>query len=419
MLDNTCNTAYVTAKLLRRIGYSADFIEQPDMPFNHQPVWEDVDFSLPAGEVAFRPRGDAYWRRVERDLGWEPPSWLRRPRWQARLDVPAALGLPARLCGAMPLPLTPFGAVAMARSTPIVRALRDYDFVLVLGPSAAAGYLSRRPYAVITMGWEVSTLPFMTTSRHPVHRARAWVQRAAFAASERILGMPSTDLPFLRRLGLEHLLQPFPVPVDVEDYQRIDAGTRASVLGAELAARTAGKVVYFHPSRIYFPIKGTDVLLRAFRQVLDVGVPAFLILLGWGDDVEQAKAIIRELGLSDSVAILPTVLSKKRLIRTMNAVDVVAVQLVPPGYSTLDREALACGKPVISSYDPTAPQPHPANDPAPILRARTVDEARDAMIGLTDPALRERVGAEGREWVRRNHQEAALRALEALLARAA
>jgi glycosyltransferase involved in cell wall biosynthesis len=116
---------------------------------------------------------------------------------------------------------------------------------------------------------------------------------------------------------------------------------------------------------------------------------------------------------------LPTVLSKKRLVRTMNAVDVVVVQLVPPGYSTLDREALACGRPVISSYDPTAPQPHPADDPAPIVEARTVEQARDAMIRLADHGLRERLGAEGRAWVRRNHQDAALSALERLLSSAA
>jgi glycosyltransferase involved in cell wall biosynthesis len=419
VLDNTCNTAYVTTKLLRRIGWSADFIEEPDMPFNHQAVWEDVDFALPAHEVAFKPRGDRYWREVERDLGWTPPEWMRRPRWDTLADLPGAALLPVRLARAMPAALTPFGAAALAGSMPLVRSLREYAFALVLGPSAAVGYLSGRPYAVITMGWEVATLPFLTGARNPVHRARAWLQRAALGSARSILGMPSTDLPFLRRLGLEPLLQPFPVPVDVDDYERIGAATREEVLGPEITARAAGKLLFFHPSRIYFPIKGTDRLLRAFREVVDRGLPAFLVLLGWGDDVDRARALIDELALADSVAMLPTVLSKKRLVRTMNAVDVVVVQLVPPGYSTLDREALACGRPVISSYDPTAPQPHPADDPAPIVEARTVEQARDAMIRLADHGLRERLGAEGRAWVRRNHQDAALSALERLLSSAA
>jgi glycosyltransferase involved in cell wall biosynthesis len=320
-----------------------------------------------------------------------------------------------RLASAVPAPLVPVAAAALARSAPIVRALSEYDFVLVLGPSAAEGYLSGRPYAVITMGWEIATLPFLTTARDPVHRARAWLQRTALAASQRILGMPSTDLPFLQRLGLEHLLQPFPVPVDVTDYEQVQPGTRESVLGADLAARTEGRIVYFHPSRIYYRIKGTDILLRAFAQVLEAGVPASLILIGWGDDLGRANALIEELGIGEHVHVLPSILSKKRLIRMLAHIDVAVVQLVPPGYSTLDREALASARPVISSYDPSAPQPHPPDDPAPIVTARSVEGARDAMIRLTDPALRTRIGADGREWVRRNHETVALSALTDLL----
>lgn len=419
ILDNTCNTAYVTTKLLRAQGHAADFIEQPDMPYNHQPVWEDVDFALPAAEVAFAPRGDRFWRRIERDLGWVPPSWLRRPRWDWRSDPAVALRLPGRLASAMPAALVPIGALVLAREAPIIRALERYDYVLVLGPSAASAYLSRRPYSVITMGWEVATLPFLTGSRNPVHRARAWLQRTALARSERILGMPSTDLPFLQRLGLGHLLQPFPVPVDVDDYDRIDPGTRESVLGDRLAGLTRGKVVYFHPSRIYFKIKGTDLLLRAFREALRAGVDGALILVAWGDDLERARAMIDDLGLRESVHVLPEVLSKRRLVRLLKLVDAAVVQLVPPGYSTLDREALACATPVISSYDPSAPQPHPADDPAPIVQARTVEGARDAMIRLADASVRARLGAEGREWVRRNHQDAAVIALSELLERRA
>ena len=69
----------------------------------------------------------------------------------------------------------------------------------------------------------------------------------------------------------------------------------------------------------------------------------------------------------------------------------------------------------MSSYGPAALQPHPADDPAPIVSARSVEQARDAMIRLADPELRQSIGAEGREWVRRNHQEAALRAIGELL----
>lgn len=413
LLDNTINGAYIFGKLLRREGYEADFIQQPNLPFNQQPVWEDIDHVEDAAQVFERFPRDSYWRALERRAGWKRPEWVKRPSPSLR-DIGVFAGLPRRLLAGMPAALVPVGFALAAPTAPILAALRDYDFVLVAGPSAGSAYLARRPYAVITMGWDIFTLPFWTESPSPIRRARSRLQRAALGSAVHILGLPSMDLEFARRLGLEDNLRPFPIAVDVDGYAAIEAGSRASVFGDALALRMEGRLVYFCPSRISYEEKGQDLLLRAFAQVRRE-VPAFLVLVGWGHEVGRAKSLIAELGLSGDVEVLPWVMSKRRLIRALRASDVATVQFILGGYGGVAREALACGAPVVSSYDPAAPQPHPRDDPAPILSASTVETIRDAMLRLADPSLRRTVGAAGQVWARRHHQSAPLVELDRIL----
>ncbi|MBM4419995.1 MAG: glycosyltransferase [Chloroflexi bacterium] len=417
LLDNTTNASYVFAKMLRRRGYDADFIQQPNLPFNQQPVWEDADLARPVADVYDRTPRDAYWRALEKEVGWHKPEWVRRPGVSVRA-VCVGIRLPAALARVMPLGVMPFGLPVIVPEVPIIAAASEYDVLVALGPSAGSAYLAGPPYGVITMGWDVFTLPFMTTSRNPVQRARGFLQRAALKRSLAILGMPSMDLGFLRALDLADHLRPFPVPVDVESYDAIEPGSRAEVFGADVAARMEGRIVYFCPSRVSFAEKGQDLLLRAFAQVRARGVPAFLLLLGWGHEAAVASSLISELGLSDDVCLLPTVYSKRRLIRALRLADVAMVQFILGGYGMLAREALACGVPVVSSYDPAQPQPHPADDPAPILSASTVDAIRDRMLALTDAGARRRAAAQGREWAMRNHVEAPLAQLDRLLSEA-
>ena len=415
LVDNTCNNAYVTVKLLRRAGHDAHLVEEPTMPFNQQPVWEDADIVGPAAEVAMRPRDDAYWRGVEREVGWRKPDWIQRPRLDPVRDLPTAMRIARTAASAVPVALAPFAIAAMLPATPVVRALSRFDVLLPLGSAAAPAYLSGRPYSVIAMGWDVNTLPFMTEAADPVHRARGWLQRRALGSAMHVLGMPAVDRPHLERIGLAHLLQPFPHLCDVDGYAEVPGATREEIFGPQLARRMEGKVVYLCASRIHYGLKGTDLLLRAFAEVLRADERPFLVMLGWGSDLGRATALATELLSDRSFAMLPLVMSKRRLVRTFRAIDVALDQFVVPAYGMLAREALACGLPLVSSYDPEAPQPHPPDDPAPVLPARTVPAIRDAILRLLDPDLRARLGREGMAWARRNHQEAPITALATLI----
>jgi len=415
LLDNTVNIAYVFGKVLRRTGVRAALIEGAAAPFNQRPMWEDLDLAAPTAEVVARSPSDEYWRRQERRLGWIAPLWIVRPRRRPFADTALLARLLPRLAHAMPAALVPFGVAIAAQSAPVIRATAAQRFVLVQGPSAGLAYLAGRPYAVMTTGWDIRTLPFMTGARNPVHRARAHLQRAALAHARRVLAtLPAHDLQYIERLGLGGNTTIFPVPVDVDGYAAVPAGTFAAVYGEELAARARGKLVILSPSRVEFEIKGTDLLLRAFARALERDPAQLLIVLAWGRDVERAIELARSLGIAEQVAFVREVMSKVRLVRAFRHADVVADQFVLTAYGSLARDALACGRPVISAYEPRDPQPHPSHDPAPIVSARTVDEIVSGLAALGDAGARERIGAAGLAWIRRTHLDAPLRQLAAI-----
>jgi len=415
LLDNTVNISYVTAKLLRRAGVDVAFVQQGGAPFNQQPVWEDEDIVETTENGSPAPRS-GYWERRETKLGWQRPDWVVRPS----LGVGALAAFPAaarRVARAVPVPLVPFGLAIAAKELAVVAAASRRDFIVALGPAAAQAYLTGRRYAVVVTGWDVRELPFLTGARSPLLRARAWLQRAALAHAETLLVQPASDLPHLRRLGLADRARPFNIPVDLEGYAAITPGPSIEVFGAAIARKARGKVLFFAPARVDFAIKRTDVLVEAFAAVAR-RAPAHLVVLEWGPDVPRARSMVRDLGLEQDVSFLPCVMSKVRLVRALKLADVIADQFLYTAYGSLTREVLACGRPLVSSYDPAEPQPHDPDDPAPILSARTVAEVADACVALLDPAERERRGRAAREWTARQNASS-MATLGAVLGRTA
>ena len=415
LLDNTTNLSYVTAKLLRGAGIAADFVQERGAPFNQQPVWEDEDLVETTEEGTPPPRA-GYWTAREAALGWRRPPWVVRPdvgpRAFARLPEIAA-----RVARAVPPRLLPFGLAVAAKELAVIAAAARHDAVVTLGPAAVQAYLAGRPFTVIVTGWDVRELPFLTEARSPFLRARAWLQRAALGRAGALLVQPASDLPHLRRLGLAERARPFNIPVDLSAYAAITPRSAAEVLGAEIARRIDGRTVFFAPARVHFAIKRNDLLLQGFAKIAG-SASVHLVMLDWGPDIGAAKELVRSLGIADHVSFLPYVMSKVRLVRAMRLADVICDQFLYTAYGSLTREALACGRPLVSSYDPTALQPHAPDDPAPITAARTPDEIAAACRSLLDPGVRAHLGEAARAWTARQNA-AALADLREFIARAA
>lgn len=137
------------------------------------------------------------------------------------------------------------------------------------------------------------------------------------------------------------------------------------------------------------PYKGLDVLLHAFRRVLDEGQRACLVVAGqpWGD-FEPYRILIRKLALGDHVRTHLEFIPDERMAAFFAAADVAVYpysQFEAQSGAAID--ALAHGVPVIVSDvgglpdlvdDPRAVVP--PNDPEVLARALT--------LVLTDGALR-------------------------------
>jgi glycosyltransferase involved in cell wall biosynthesis len=157
------------------------------------------------------------------------------------------------------------------------------------------------------------------------------------------------------------------------------------------------------PSRHDWDIKGTDRLLRAFAAFVRQDRPRALLLLNdWGLEVERSRALIAELGIEQNVRWLAP-LPKLRLIDAYRASDLVLDQFVLGTFGAVTAEAMACGCPVLTSFDPSIHEWCFPELP-PVVDVRTPEQIYGELSRLAaDDRSREKLGRASRDWVERNH----------------
>ncbi len=198
------------------------------------------------------------------------------------------------------------------------------------------------------------------------------------------------------RLGLKsYSLIPHPLD-EVEGFYPSDE-SRPHLL-AELKA----EVIFFCPIRHDWVDKGTDIYIRILprlRRMVDR--PFKVIFTSWGREIEESKALIRELGCEDLVEWRGP-FGRVKFVRWLSSVDVVFDQLVYSAFSGLTPRAMACGTPVIAGFDPSA---HSAlfAEPAPVLYARTEDQVLDRVRQALEPGFRTTYRTQAVEWIEKHH----------------
>ena len=203
-------------------------------------------------------------------------------------------------------------------------------------------------------------------------------------------------LPSARKLGREDAVF-VPHPVDETKYR-----PGPSELRAQLEAE-GWDFVLMAPSRHDWDIKGTDRLLRAFAAFVRQDRPrAFLLLNDWGLEVERSRALIAELGIEQNVRWLAP-LPKLKLIDAYRASDLVLDQFVLGTFGAVTAEAMACGCPVLTSFDPSIHEWCFPELP-PVVDVRTPEQIYRELSRLAaDDRSREELGRASRDWVERNH----------------
>jgi glycosyltransferase involved in cell wall biosynthesis len=157
--------------------------------------------------------------------------------------------------------------------------------------------------------------------------------------------------------------------------------------------------------------KGQALLLQAMRRLIDQGVEARLILGGDGPMRPELEQRIEALGLGEAVSITGWI-SGDQVRQEMLRADVFVLPSFAEGLPVVLMEALALGRPAISTYVAGIPEliePEVSGwlIPAGDVAALTWAMAQAARTPLED---RQRMGAAGRERVAQRHdvdQEAA------------
>ena len=146
-----------------------------------------------------------------------------------------------------------------------------------------------------------------------------------------------------------------------------------------------------------FNLKGHEYLVRAARRVVDANPNVRFLLVGDGILTDHFKLEIARAGLAEHF-LFTGLVQPEAIPQLIGAMDIVVHASLREGLARVLPQALIAGKPVVS-YDVDGAREVVITDQTGyLLPPKSVNELADAIIGLAnDPALRRRLGEEGRQ----------------------
>jgi glycosyltransferase involved in cell wall biosynthesis len=366
---NMANVNYTRAAPLRKRGIDIDLILHPNDDFIFaQPGWEDFDGSIE--ELGAAPATTL----AERGL----PSWVflhgLDSNWRENINRYRTATAAQVLVWPQYMPFLP-----------TFEALSKYD-ALLISQFPYLGMLSGRPYLFSQIGGEI----WFEAARND--DIGIITRRSIESAYATLVSNPIT-LAHARRYGMRNLLY-VPWSLDEEIYQPADAeATRA-----EWKRAVGGDFFVLTSMRIDEYWKGAHHVLDGFAKFAAKAPGARLVVLGWGDDLEAAKATLAARNITDRVLTVQVV-GKRRLLKFLQAADVVIEQFVLGYYGGSGLEAMACGRPLImrlerDQYDALVEVGAP-----PVLDAENgSDVERQLDLLYCDLSFARDVGRRTREW---------------------
>jgi glycosyltransferase involved in cell wall biosynthesis len=158
--------------------------------------------------------------------------------------------------------------------------------------------------------------------------------------------------------------------------------------------------------------KHIEWLLEAWQRVVEERLPARLWLVGSGEEEARLRALAGRLGLGDTCTFLGY---QPDGIFFISAADVVAVTTMYEANAITVLEAMACGRPVVSNRVDGVTGSFTHGREGFLAEPADADGLARGLIALIrDPALRVRMGAQGRETARRFDSAVVMPRYEAL-----
>jgi glycosyltransferase involved in cell wall biosynthesis len=371
---NMANINYTRATALRRRGMDIDLILHPsDDSIFSQPGWEDFDGSIT--ELGADPTASLAGRGLR--------TWVFRQsldgNWPQNID---RYKVATPECILMWFEYMPY--------LPTFEALSKYDALLV-SQFPYLGQLSGRPYLFGQNGGDI----WFEASRNDLVGLSS--RRGIENAYAVLVSNPIT-LAHARRYGLRNLLY-VPWVLDEEIYQPGDAqATRA-----EWQREIGGDFFVLTSMRIDNQWKGAHHALDGFAKFAASVPGARLVVLGWGVDLEATEATLAARNLVGRVLTAPIV-GKRRLVKYLQAADVVIEQFVLGYYGGSGLESMACGTPVIMRLERDQYDALISSGAPPTLDAEDADGVERQLNRLyRDRQFVENLGRQTREWFLQAH----------------
>jgi glycosyltransferase involved in cell wall biosynthesis len=275
--------------------------------------------------------------------------------------------------------------------------LRRFRPDVVHTHSAKAGILGR------AAAWSLG-VPAIVHTVHgaPFHPYQSPLARAVFRACERwaarrchalvSVADAMTDLMVGAGVAPREKFTTVPSGMEVEPF--LESGRHRDAVRAELGYGPE-HVVIGKVARL-FHLKGHEDVVRAARQVVDRVPQARFLFVGDGLLADRLRRQIDAAGLADHFR-LTGLVPPERLPAMLAAMDIVVHASLREGLARVLPQALIAGKPVVS-YDVDGAREVVIPDATGFLLApRSVGQMADALVRLAqDPALRDRLGQEGR-----------------------
>lgn len=219
---------------------------------------------------------------------------------------------------------------------------------------------------------------------HPVARAAYKQARRIVVSSPALADHAAALAPYRDRVTV--------IPFGI-DPARWEATPAIRERGAAIRARLGERPLVLFAGRMV-PYKGVDVLLRALAET-----NAAAILVGRGPSLEGWSALARELRLPDRVTFAGEV-PHDELAALYHACDMFVLPSVTraEAFGYVQLEAMACGKPVISTRVPSGvPWVNRDGETGLTVTPGDVTALRDAIVTLAaDEPLSTRMGMAGR-----------------------
>lgn len=251
-------------------------------------------------------------------------------------------------------------------------------------------------------------IPYVVTSQGQLHYRTFvhWAKKAAYVN----LGTPffraASGLHFVtqrERLRCKRLLPFWKKPVLVQqNVVKVPDPAGVSPASRDDYQLPKNAFVFAYLGRLHIEHKGLDLLLKGFAR-LDPGAGVFLALIGpdWAGDRQVLERLARQLKCQDRVRFLGPHVgpAKWRLLKIADAFISPSRWDACPSAVT---EAIGFGLPTIVSATMN-PAPELVEGGAALAPQPSPEALAGAMQKLVnDSALRESLGARGREWVRQN-----------------